>query len=150
MIELNRDQNRAELVCYDAATGKKEGVIYEGASQIRGTDARPAVPAMGQFKFIYQSQRDGYNHLYLFDLSKPQAPQRHKTFQGGACEERVKVTPLTSGEWVVKEVLGFDLKEKSLLFCSNEIHPLQSNIYKVCVKDGKRTLFGQRRRCTLR
>ena len=29
MIELNRDQNRAELVRYDAATGKKEGVIYE-------------------------------------------------------------------------------------------------------------------------
>ena len=37
--------------------------------------------------------------------------------------------------------MGGELKEKSLLFCSNEIHPLQSNIYKVRVKDGKRTLL---------
>ena len=142
MIELNRDQNHAELVCYDAATGKKEGVIYEEEhpKYVEPMHGLLFLP-WDSSKFIYQSQRDGYNHLYLFDLSKPQASQRHKTFQGGACEEHVEVTPLTSGEWVVKEVLGFDLKEKSLLFCSNEIHPLQSNIYKVRVKDGKRILL---------
>ena len=142
MIELNRDQNHAELVCYDTTTGKKEGVIYEEEhpKYVEPMHGLLFLP-WDSSKFIYQSQRDGYNHLYLFDLSKPQAPQRHKTLQGGACEEHVEVTPLTSGEWVVKEVLGFDLKEKSLLFCSNEIHPLQSNIYKVCVKDGKRTLL---------
>ena len=145
MIELNRDQNHAELVCYDAATGKKEGVIYEEEhpKYVEPMHGLLFLP-WDSSKFIYQSQRDGYNHLYLFDLSKPQAPQRHKTFQGGACEEHVEVTPLTSGEWVVKEVLGFNLKEKSLLFCSNEIHPLQSNI-------GRQTYpFGQRRRRTLR
>ena len=37
--------------------------------------------------------------------------------------------------------LIFNEKEKTLLYCSNEIHPLQSNIYKVRAKDGKRSLL---------
>ena len=143
MVELNRGQNHAELACYDAATGAKEGILYiEDHPKYVEPMHAPLFLPWDSSKFVYQSQRDGYNHLYLFDLSKPLAEAaRHKTFQGGACEEYVKVTPLTSGEWVVKDVLGFNIKDKSLLFCSNEIHPLQSNIYKVRVKDGKRTLL---------
>ena len=142
MIELNRDQNHAELVCYDAASGQREEVLYEE------THPKYVEPLHGlQFlpwdssKFIYQSQRDGYNHLYLFDLSSRQTATEQPTKAGGTCRERVTVTPLTSGEWVVKEMLGFDTREKTVLYCSNEIHPLQSNIYKVRVKDGRRTLL---------
>ena len=91
MIELNRDQNHAELVRYDAATGKKEGVIYEEEhpKYVEPMHGLLFLP-WDSSKFIYQSQRDGYNHLYLFDLSKPQAPQRHKTFRAARAKSMSK------------------------------------------------------------
>ena len=142
MIELNRDQNHAELACYDAATGQKEGVLYEEShpkyvEPLHGLLFLPWNPS----QFIYQSQRDGYNHLYLFDLSQKEEGSERQGADGATYREHVKVTRLTSGPWVVKEVIGFCPQEKSLLMASNEIHPLQSNIYKVRVKDGKRTLL---------
>ena len=142
MIELNRDQNHAELACYDAATGQKEGVLYEEShpkyvEPLHGLLFLPWNPS----QFIYQSQRDGYNHLYLFDLSQKEEGSERQGADGTTYREYVKVTRLTSGPWVVKEVIGFYPQEKSLLMASNEIHPLQSNIYKVRVKDGKRTLL---------
>ena len=144
MIELNRDQNHAELACYDAVTGKKEGILYEE------THPKYVEPQHGlvflpwdHSKFLYQSQRDGYNHLYLFDLAVPQDGDERQTANGGTCRERVKVSPLTSGKWVVKEVLGFDRESKSLLIGSNERHPLQTNLYKVALKDGRRTLLDE-------
>lgn len=139
MIELNRDQNHAELACYDAATGKKEGVLYEE------THPKYVEPQHGLLflpwdssKFIYQSQRDGYNHLYLFDLNAPQDGNEQQAAGGGTYSEKVKAGQLTSGKWVVKDVLGFNVKDKSLFICSNERHPLQSNIYKVDIENGKR------------
>ena len=142
MIELNRDQNHAELVRYDAATGTKEAVIYEEnhPKYVEPMHGLLFLP-WDDSKFIYQSQRDGFNHLYLFDLSQTTEGNEQKAADGATYREYVKATQLTSGKWVVKDVIGFSTKEKSLLFCSNEIHPLQSNIYKVRVKDGKRTLM---------
>jgi dipeptidyl-peptidase-4 len=73
--------------------------------------------------FVLQSQRDGYNHLYLYHIK-------------GEC-----IRQLTSGPWVVMELLGFNEKMKSVIIASNEIHPLQRNIYNVDIKTGKRTLL---------
>lgn len=142
MIELNRDQNHAVLVQYNALTGEKEGVLYEEKhpKYVEPMHGLLFLP-WDDTKFIYQTQRDGYNQLYLFDLSVRQNGEEVPTQTGGTKKEYVKVTPLTSGAWVVKDVLGFNQKEKSILICTNEIHPLQSNIFKVRVKDGKRTLL---------
>ena len=62
MIELNRDQNHAELVRYDAATGSKDGVIYEEKhpKYVEPQHGLLFLP-WDSSKFIYQSQRDGYN-----------------------------------------------------------------------------------------
>ena len=67
MFELNRDQNDCRLVSYNAATGEKIAELY------RETDAKyvePQHPIMflpwDSSKFILQSQKDGYNHIYLF------------------------------------------------------------------------------------
>ncbi|MCD8318448.1 MAG: S9 family peptidase [Paraprevotella sp.] len=141
-IELNRDQNHAHVVRYDATTGQRETVIYEE------NHPKYVEPQHGLLflpwdsnKCVYQSQRDGYNHLYLFDLKSPCDTSEQKMSGGGSCREHVKVSPITVGSWVVKEVVGFDVKEKSIIYCSNELHPLQSNLYKVKVTGGKRTLL---------
>ena len=143
VIELNRDQNYAQLVRYDAATGHREAVIYE---EMHPKYVEPQQPLTflpwDDSKFIYQSQRDGYNHLYLFDLDTPVTPEVKQADGGGTCKETVKVTPLTSGEWLVQSILGFNEKKKEVYIASTEVSPMQTNVYAVNVKNGQRRAIG--------
>ncbi|MBR1548866.1 MAG: DPP IV N-terminal domain-containing protein [Prevotella sp.] len=131
MFELNRDQNDCRLVSYDAATGERLQELYRETSDKYVEPLHPIkfLPWDGG-KFVMQSQRDGYNHLYLFDLKKCEK-------QGFAYQPR----QLTAGKWVVLSLLGFNSKQKSIIISSNEASPLQRNTYSVDVKTGRRTLL---------
>ena len=124
IFELNRDQNDCRLVSYDATTGERIAELY------RETDDKyvePQHPIMflpwDASKFVLQSQKDGYNHLYLFDKSGKELRQ------------------LTKGEWVVLGVAGFNAKDKSIIISSSESNPIQCNTWAVSVATGKRTLL---------
>ncbi len=122
MFELNRDQNDCRLVSYDATTGKRLTELFRETSTKYVEPLHPIefLPWDGT-KFILQSQKDGYNHLYLFNIKGEQLQQ------------------LTSGSWVVLNLLGFQEKTKSVIISSNEKHPLQRNLYAVSLKTLKRT-----------
>ena len=129
VIELNRDQNHAQLIRYNAATGEKEAMLYEEKHPKYVEPQNPIVfLPWDDTKFILQSQRDGYNHLYLFEMGKD-----------GELTHR----QLTQGPWIVKGIVGFNEKDKEVIIASTEISPLQTNTYAVDVKNGKRQLIGQ-------
>ena len=121
MFELNRAQNDCRLVSYDAATGNR---LAELDRETSPKYVEPLHPIQflpwDDTKFILQSQRDGYNHLYLYHIK-------------GECMRQ-----LTRGEWVVMDVLGFNTKLKSIVIASNETSPLQRNLYALSVADGRR------------
>lgn len=144
LIELNRDQNEAQLCCYDAATGEKVGgVIYEESHPKYVEPQHPLTfLPWDNGKFIYQSQRDGYNHLYLFDLKVKADGAEQTSDIGSKYKESVKVTQLTQGDWLVQDILGFNAKTKEVIIMSTEASPLQSNAYAVNVNTGKRRLIG--------
>ena len=124
MQELNRDQNDCRLVSYDAATGQRLAELYRETSEKYVEPQHPIVfLPWDSSLFILQSQKDGYNHLYIYNVR-------------GELQKQ-----LTSGPWVVMQVLGFDKKHRSVVIASNEKHPLQRNLYAVDVKTGKRTLL---------
>ena len=124
MFELNRKQNDCRLVSYDAESGEKIAELYHETSDKYVEPQNPIqfLP-WDETKFIMQSQKDGYNHLYLFDVSGKELKQ------------------ITSGKWVVLNVVGFNTKTKSILILSNETHPMNSNLYTVNIKTGKRKLM---------
>ena len=124
MQELNRAQNDCRLVSYDALTGEKLTELYRETSDKYVEPLHPIefLP-WDATKFVLQSQKDGYNHLYIYDVSGRQVKQ------------------LTSGSWVVMEVLGFNAKQKTIIIASNESSPLQRNLYSVSVATGKRKLL---------
>ena len=126
MFELNRKQNDCRLVSYDAESGEKIAELYHETSDKYVEPQNPIqfLP-WDETKFIMQSQKDGYNHLYLFDVSGKELKQ------------------ITSGKWVVLNVVGFNTKTKSILILSNETHPMNSNLYTVNIKNGKRRLLGK-------
>ena len=124
MFEVNRDQNDCRLVSYDAVTGAKLKELY------RETDAKYVEPChpirflpWNENEFVLQSQKDGYNHLYLFN------------------KDGRLIRQITSGKWVVMDILGFNAKQKGIIYVSNECNPIQRNAWLVNVATGKRTLL---------
>ncbi len=124
MFELNRDQNDCRLVSYNATTGEKVKELYRETSD---KYVEPLVPIQflpwDNSQFIMQSQRDGYNHLYIYN------------------KEGKLMKQLTSGKFVIQDVLGFNTQKKSIIVTSNEANPIQHNTYSIDVKSGKRTLL---------
>ena len=120
LFELNRDQNDCRLVSYDAATGQRQAELYRETSDKYVEPLHPIqfLP-WDDSKFIMQSQRDGYNHLYLYS------------------KDGRLLRQLTSGPWVVQEVLGFNKKQKSIVIAANKYHPLHRWLYSVSVANGK-------------
>ena len=122
MFELNRDQNDCRLVSYDAVTGEKTAELYRETSEKYVEPLHPILfLPWDDEKFIMQSQRDGYNHLYLYN------------------KEGKLLKQLTHGNYVVLDVLGFNEEQKSVIIAANKYHPLHRWLYRVSVKDGKMT-----------
>ena len=95
VIELNRDQNHSQLVRYDAATGAREAILIEETNEKYVEPLHPIVfLPWDDSRFIYQSQKDGYNHLYLYNT------------------DGTLIRQLTKGEWVVENIVGFNTKKK--------------------------------------
>lgn len=144
VIELNRDQNHAQLVQYDAVSGQKIGVLYEEKHTRYVEPQHPLIfLPWDDSQFIYQTQRDGFNHLYLMD-TKTKLKGEWKTGKDSEDQycEYLKTIPLTEGNWLVQDVLGFNTSRKEIIIASTEISPLQTNIFSLNVKNGKRTLIG--------
>lgn len=144
VIELNRDQNHAQLVQYNAVSGQKIGVLYEEKHTRYVEPQHPLIfLPWDDSQFIYQTQRDGFNHLYLMD-TKTKLKGEWKTGKDSEDQycEYLKTIPLTEGNWLVQDVLGFNASRKEIIIASTEISPLQTNIFSLNVKNGKRTLIG--------
>ena len=124
MFELNRDQNDCILVSYDATTGKCLDRLYRETSSKYVEPMEPIrfLPWDNSL-FVLQSRKDGYNHLYLYNVEGEQVKQ------------------LTSGSWEVMQVLGFNQKEKSIILAANKEHPLHRRLYSVSLSNGKMTML---------
>ncbi|WP_459555564.1 S9 family peptidase [Lacunimicrobium album] len=64
-------------------------------------------------EYVWASERDGWRHLYLYDGKTGQVK----------CQ-------LTSGEWVVRDVIKVDEKSREIVFDMGGYHPEQSPYYK--------------------
>ena len=130
MFELNRLQNDCQLVSYDATSGNKLKELYREKSDKYVEPMHPIVFLPWDSKqFVMQSQKDGYNHLYIYNIGT------------GAIRQ------LTKGNFVVEDFCGFNTKNKSVIIATNEANPIQRNIYTVDVKSGKRKALDNGRGC---
>lgn len=122
VVVLNREQNHFKVNEYDAATGNFIRTLFEEK------DEKYAEPLHSMLfvknnpgQFIWQSRRDGYNHIYLYSI------------KGNLIKQ------LTKGNWEVKEVNGFDEKGENLFFHANEQSPVNQDFYSLNLKSAKVT-----------
>lgn len=116
---VNREQNHMELNQYNASTGAFVKTLFEEEDE---KYVEPLVPMLflknNSSQFIWQSNRDGWNHLYLYDINGKLLKQ------------------LTKGNWEVTDVKGFDGKGEYLFYVSNQESPISRNLYQLNLKTG--------------
>ena len=117
---LNRGQDHLMLNKYDAVTGEFIKTLFEEKDD---KYVEPLVPMLflknNPGQFIWQSNRDGWNHIYLYDTS------------GNLLKQ------LTKGQWELTEVKGFDDKGDNLFYVATEESPITKNLYQYNFKSGK-------------
>jgi dipeptidyl-peptidase-4 len=117
---LNRDQDHFTMNKYETNTGKLVKTLFEERND------RYVEPLQGLHfletdasKFIWQSRRNGWNHLYLYDT------------------EGNMIKQITRGEWEVIRLLTCDPQGNSVFYESTRKSPVEKHLYKTELKTGK-------------
>ncbi|MEY4928221.1 MAG: hypothetical protein RI894_2659, partial [Bacteroidota bacterium] len=113
---MNRHQNDLRVFTSDLA-GKCTPLFNEKSETY--IDIAPGVDVADNMKFtedgktfFWLSERDGYNHLYMYDMAG-------------------KATQITKGKWGVTKVYGVDEKNGVVYYQSCEAAPEQRHIYSI-------------------
>jgi len=116
MAIVNRGQNHAWINSYNANSGELNKTLFEE------TDERYVEPQHGFYfmpndpeKFIWQSERSGFNHLYLYSTKGK------------------LLKTLTQGNWMITRLIGADPDGKHIFFESTKESPLERHTYSVQV-----------------
>ncbi len=117
---VNREQNHLWLNQYSAATGEFEKTLFEEQNARYVEPEHPAIflksnPA----KFVWWSERDGYNHLYLYNAD-------------GSLDKQ-----LTKGKYVITQLHGFSANGEMMFVTSTKESPLERHLYCINMSSGK-------------
>ena len=121
IMTLNRHQNRFDLYFANPRSTLCKLVVRDEAEQYIKEEAYGNMTFYPE-NFVMMSERDGYNHLYLYSA-------------GGNL-----IKQITKGEFEVKSFIGWDKKTNTYYYSSNEGSPLRTAIYKIDAKGHKTKL----------
>ena len=124
IMTLNRHQNRFDLYFANPRSTLCKLVVRDEAEQYIKEEAYGNMTFYAN-NFVMMSEKDGFNHLYLYSA-------------GGNL-----ITQITKGKFEVKSFLGWDEKTNTYYYSSNEESPLRTAIYKIDAK-GRKTKLSSR------
>ena len=127
VAHLDRPTEHLKLISYDPLSGEPKATLLEEHDDKYLEPQQPVrFLKTKRNQYIWQSQRDGWNHLYRYDLVNRSVEQ------------------LTKGQWLVKDVVGMDPKETFIIVEGTaEIIPgrptgaLETHLYRVELASGK-------------
>lgn len=111
LIRLNRVQNKEELILFDAASGHSKTILRE--SDKYWVNLHDPYFLKTRDQFIWQSERDGYTHLYVYDLTGKQ------------------LAKLGAGDWEVSAINAVDEAEGRVFYTSDEGSHLERHLFSV-------------------
>jgi dipeptidyl-peptidase-4 len=110
ITHLNRAQNHAKIIEYEVATGNKIRILLEEHDD-RWVEPATPITFLKNGNFIWKSDRDGFYHLYLYERNGKLIKQ------------------ITTGNFDVINLLGFDEKQENLFFTSAYPNPTDRNVF---------------------
>ncbi len=120
IAELNRAQDDMKFNIYNPDSGDFIKTLFEEKSDTWvEPEHKPLFFTRNPNLFLWLSERDGYNHIYLYDINKGLQKQ------------------LTKGNYVVTEMLGLRKNDSRLFFESTKDGYLDRNLYDLNIGTGK-------------
>ncbi len=116
---LNRDQNHLWLNKYDISDGHKVKTLFEEKDPKYVEPQHPLYFLPDGKQFLWFSQRDGWQQLYLYDTD-------------GNLKRQV-----TKGDWVVTELIGISQDGRYVYVNTTKNSPLERHVYRVNILNGR-------------
>ncbi|OOV28941.1 S9 family peptidase [Flavobacterium sp. LM5] len=113
---LNRHQNNLDLLFIDGNSGVSKVVLNEKDNAY--IDVTDNLTFLKDNSFVWTSEKDGFNHIYVYDAA-------------GKLKNQV-----TKGNWEVTNYYGFDEKTKTIFYQSVENGSINRDVYRIDL-DGK-------------
>ncbi|MBO4612916.1 MAG: S9 family peptidase [Bacteroidaceae bacterium] len=125
VVTLNRHQDRMDIYMANPRSTEARLVVRDEVDKYISENAYNQMDFY-EGGFVLCSERDGWNHIYQYDLN-------------GTLKKQV-----TKGEFVVTDLYGYDAKTGSFYYASTQESPLCRAVYKTDVK-GKTTKLSTQR-----
>jgi len=110
LTRLNRLQNKMELLLDDAGSGKSR-ILYSEENKYYIDVTDNLIFLNKEKSFIISNERDGWNHLYLYDMNGKLIRQ------------------ITKGNFDVDDFYGMDEKKGLIYYSASENNPVERYIY---------------------
>jgi dipeptidyl-peptidase 4 len=117
VLQLNRLQNQLQLLLADASTGKTTPVYQEGNPYYIEETNYDHFIFIDNTRFLMTSERSGFYHIFLHTL-----------------DHSAKFAELTTGNWDVTDVFGYDESTGLVWFAAASSSPLDREIWTVDLK----------------
>ena len=118
IAKVNREQDHMWLEQYDAVTGAFVKVLFEEENPRYVEPCEPMYFTPKGDQFLWFSMRDGYKHLYLYNL------------------DGTLVKQVTKGEYEVEGFIQFDKKGENIFIYANKDNLAGRDAYRVNLKKG--------------
>ena len=131
VFKMNRLQNKLELLSgtFSMDTPNNIGIKTKPIYTEKCTtyiDIHDNTSFINENEFIWTSEKDGYNHIYLINYANGTEKQ------------------LTSGDWDITEVYGYASQSKKIFFQAAKSHPTKREIYALYTKNNKIELLTEK------
>ena len=121
VMTLNRHQNNFNMYFANPKSTVAKLILHDESKYYIDPDWIRSI-CFSKDNFAYVSERDGFAHIYLYSIT-------------GVLEKQV-----TSGNWDVTGLYGFNPTTKTVYYQSAEENPLRRSVYKVDTKGVKTKL----------
>ena len=111
---MNRHQNNLKMHLVDVATNMDK-IIFE-ESHDKYVEVPTTIFLTSKNQFIITSEKDGYNHMYLYDISGK------------------LINQVTKGNWEVTDIYGIEEKSGTVYYQSTELGAISRTVYSVKLK----------------
>ncbi|MCB0572532.1 MAG: DPP IV N-terminal domain-containing protein, partial [Phaeodactylibacter sp.] len=127
VMRLNRHQNHIELLLADPRSGETSLLLEEKNKYYISEEVLDNLIFLKNGKqFIWASEQDGWNHIYLYDMKGRQVEQ------------------VTKGKWEVTSLYGVDEKAGRIYYQAAENSPMERQVYSIGLDGkGKQALAGE-------